>query len=331
MSLARLSLILIVIAVACRPAAGQSPGDTVLAKWGDISEEPSVTGKEVAELNWGDTLRVVRRKKVADDEIYLRVSRNGKEGWLSKDLVMSSEQRQEYKQALSTPGRLKTTRRGAMRKAPFSFGDRIATLVKGDTVRVELTENGYVYAEHSGEKGWVSEDLLMREEEVRKYRRKLRAQRRQARKQIQYIKTLREQGYTTLLTRQTFRKGSVDGVSVGLGVRNISQTKTVKYLRITWKLFNSVGEPTTGQNSESSTVETKIVGPIKPGEAGYTEFENAWYSSVGTCAEVRGIVVEHIDGSTTTYIDDLGKITQKAEKVRLIGDCSYEAQQERKN
>lgn len=339
MSLKRFFLVLIVMAVA-RPGAGQTPGDTVLAKWGEISEEPSVTGSEIAELNWGDTLRVVQRKKVSGEETYLRasgdkaylrVTKSGKEGWLSKDLIMSPEQRQKYERALSAPGSLKTTERGAMRKAPFAFGDQVAMLVKGDTVRAQFTENGYIYAEHDGKRGWISRELLMDEEEVRKYRRKIKSQRRQAQQQRKYIQTLREEGHTTVLTRQTFRKGAAGGVSVGLEVRNISQAKTVKYLRITWRLFNSVGDPTAGRNSESPTVETRIVGPIEPGEAGYTEFENAWYSSIGTCAEVRGIVVEHIDGSALTYIDNLKDIARKAESVRLIGDCNYKAQQERKN
>lgn len=317
--------------VTAAPAAGQAPTDTVLAKWGAISDEPSISGSEIVELEWGDTLRVEQKKKVSADEKYLRVVKDEVEGWLLEELVMSPEQRRKYAKALATPGTLRVTRKGAIRNAPFSFGDRVATLVNGDTVRVQFREGSYARVKHDGKRGWLSLDLLMSEEEAREYRQKLRSQRREARQRRQYLRTLRERGYTIVLARQTFRKNSADGISVGLGLANISRAKTVKYLRITWKLFNSVGEPTKGENSGRSTARTKLVGPIESGETGYTEFENVWYNSVGTCAEIRGIVVEHIDGSSFTYINDLNDIAREAESVRLMGDCSYEAQQKRKN
>jgi hypothetical protein len=221
---------------------------------------------------------------------------------------------------------------GEIKDKPSIFGDTKSELSRGDTVKV-LRRRGEDYFEVAYGKvtGLLSERQVMTSEEEKEYEREIEAQRRSAKEMREYLRSLREKGYTIVLARQTFEKNSADGISVGLGLVNISENKTIKYLRITWKLFNSVGEPTVGQNSGRSTARTKLVGPLKPRETGYTEFENAWDSSVGTCAEIRGIVVEHIDGSSFTYINDLKDIAMEDSNVRLRGDCSYEAQQERKN
>lgn len=331
MSPTRLPLILIIVTAVVRPVAGQAPTDTVLAKWGAILDEPTRSANEIIELDWGDTLTVVRSEKVSIDGTYLRVAKDGEEGWFSEKLVMSPEQRRKHERALATPGTLRVTRKGPIRKAPFSFRDAVATVVKGDTVRVQFREGGYARVKHGDKEGWLSLDLLMSEEEARGYRQKLRSQRSEARQRRQRLQPLREKGYTILLTRQTFRKNSADGISVGLRVANISQTKTVKYLTVTWKLFNPVGEPTEGEYRRSPRARTRLVSPIDPGDKSRVEFENVWYSPAGACAEIRRIKVEHIDGSTFTYVNGLKDIAREAESVRLIRDCSYKAQQKRKN
>jgi len=220
---------------------------------------------------------------------------------------------------------------GEVKDKPSFFGDAKLNLSRGDTVLVLQEKKDYSRISYGGRKGWISNRQIMSPKEREEYRRKIEAQRRRARQRARYIRGLREKGYTIVLTRQTLGKNSADGISVGLGLVNISQSRTVKYARITWKLFNSVGDPTEGKNSGRPIAKTKLVGPIEPGKTGYTEFENVWYSPVGTCAEIRGIQVEHIDGSSFTYINDLKDIAQEAESVRLAGDCSYEAQQEREN
>lgn len=148
---------------------------------------------------------------------------------------------------------------------------------------------------------------------------------------VDHIESVREKGYGIALTRQTFDRSSADGISVGIGLVNTSEGKTVKYAKITWKLFNSVGDQTPGDNSGDEVEQTRLVGPLKPGESSYTEFENVWYNSVGTCAQIQRIEVEYIDGSSFTFIDDLSEIASETGGVRIEGDCGYEAQQERKN
>lgn len=221
---------------------------------------------------------------------------------------------------------------GKITDKPSVLGDTKLELSRGDTVKV-LRRRGEDYFEVAyGEvTGWLSERQVMTSEEEKKYMREIQAQRRGAQERKEYLRHLRNEDYTVALIRQTFGKNSADGISVGLGLANISKDKTVKYAKVTWELHNSVGDPTAGDNSGRTKAQTRLVGPMKPEETGYTEFENVWYNPVGTCVEIRRIEVEHIDGTSFVYVNDLREIAQEAETVRLRGDCSYEAQQKRQN
>lgn len=223
---------------------------------------------------------------------------------------------------------------GEIKKEAFITGDAIVRLSQGDTVKIRGSEEDYfrvTYTEGGVEwEGWLRKENVMSDDERKKYKKKLRAKHQRARNRRKYLQRLREKGYTIVLARQTFEKNSADGISVGLGLINISLNKTVKYARITWKLFNPVGDPTSGKNTGIATAQTRLVGPLEPGGSGYTDFENVWYSSVGTCVEVHRIEVQHMDGSSYVYVNDLRDIAREAESVRLKGDCSYESQQSRK-
>lgn len=326
----RVYLLTTLCAVLTFPCRGQVPEDTAPVKWGTVHEEPSSFASDVAKLSWGDTVKVIGSKETLG-ETYLQVVYNGGEGWLLPKNLMDDRDKRIYKRESNTPGKPRAVEGGKIRGKPVPVGDRIANLVRGDTVRVFGKRGSYARVSYNEEKGWLAEDYLLTEQEMKEYERKLDAQLKESRRKEKYLQSLRQKGYTIMMTRQTFRKNSADGISMVLGMVNISQSKTVKYARITWKLYNSVGDPTLGENSGRATAQTRLVGPLKPGESGYTEFKNVWYSPVGTCAEIRGIHVEHIDGSSFTYIDDLKDIAKKAESVRLMGDCTYEAQQNRKN
>lgn len=337
MSSTRLFLVLIVTAVSCHPAIGQVPGDSIVTDGGKMQEEPSSLAKTVQNLSWGDTVEVVNVGRDLTLERYLRVSHKGEEGWLNKTDIMETEEIRRYKKNLEKMG-TRVTKGGALRSESSAAAQQLEKLSRGDTVGVTGITEEYFRVKRNGETGWLKRQKIMSKEEEQDYEKRVEVQRRLARQQKKqaqqrrkYFQSLREKGYSIVLTRQTFEKNTADGISVGVGLTNISQDKTVKYAKITWKLFNSVGDPTAGDKSGTETAKTRLVGPVEPGESGYTKFENVWYNPVGACAEVRGIVVEHIDGSTFTYIDDLKDIAQEAESVRLIGDCSYEAQQKRKN
>jgi len=147
-------------------------------------------------------------------------------------------------------------------------------------------------------------------------------------KRYQYYERLRNQGFTISLLGQSLYLNSADGVTVSLELKNISESKVVKYLTIDWQLFNSVGDPVSGRNGTPSRTRVKFVGPVEPGSPTEAEFENLWYASTAACAVVQRIEVQHVDGSSFVYVNDLESISELADGVNLSGGCSYEAQHE---
>jgi len=214
-----------------------------------------------------------------------------------------------------------------VRERASVLSDEKFSLERGDNVVVRDVEDNYYKISKGGRRGWLSHRAVMTDEELKKYRQERARKRKKKRERRKYLQGLREEGYSIMLWSQSLSVNSADGVSLRLRLQNISESKTVKYATIEWRLFNTVGDPTAGQNGTPSRTSTKFVGPLKPGEAGGVEFENVWYSSVGRCAEIRRIEVEHVDGSSFVYVNDLRDLVKYAEGIRLRGDCSYEAQQ----
>jgi len=173
-------------------------------------------------------------------------------------------------------------------------------------------QNGYYRVDLAERQGWIYEESLG----------DLQLQR--------TLKEARNKGHTVFLVFQDIQKSSVGDIDVSLGIANISDEKTVKYVDATWQLFNPVGDPVE-EGLNSSIAETQIVGPLKPGETASSTFDGVWNSNVGECVVLRKLVVQHIDGSSFTYINDLRDVVGGDGGVRLRGDCSYEAQQKRKD
>jgi len=212
------------------------------------------------------------------------------------------------------------------------FGDEVAEVAKGSFGVVVGVKDNYRRVRLDSVTGWVYARRLQDPESYREKQRqemlRRRAEERRRREAEDHIQSLRAKGYSVVLSRQTFSKDSAGGIKIGLGLGNISDSKTIKYATATWRLYNLVGDPVS-KGLDSSRAKTKMVGPMEPGETSYTEFEGVWYSNVGSCAVLEKLVVEHIDGTSFTYVSDLTDIAKKAEGVRLKGDCSYEAQKAR--
>jgi len=217
-----------------------------------------------------------------------------------------------------------------VRESASVLSDAKFSLERGDHVVVRSVEDNYYKISKSGRRGWLSHRAVMTDEELREYRQERTRKRKKKRERREYLQSLREKGYSIMLRSQSLSVNSADGVSLRLRLQNISESKTVKYATIEWQLFNTVGDPTAGQNGTPPMTSTRFVGPLKPGETGGVEFENVWYSSVGRCAVIRKIEVEHVDGSAFTYVNDLEDIIRYADGVRLSGDCTYKAQELRK-
>lgn len=188
-----------------------------------------------------------------------------------------------------------------------------------------------------GQTGWLQHFLLSTPESYRNNRK--------------WVDSLRERGHTLVPVSQSFEKNSAGGITVDFKVFNISKSRTVKYVRTTWRLFNQVGDQVAGTNSGSAEAKVRLTGPIGPMEEGNFEIENLWYSNTGRCAELRGLQVEHIDGTTFSTMDLKGLVRTGSQvkasglalpdidgdahqdarnRINIRGDCSYESQQERR-
>jgi len=230
----------------------------------------------------------------------------------------------------SAPDSVWATMSTEIKNKPFSWGETKAKIEKHQGLAVLKRKRSYFRVEADSVQGWISSAWVTtdREEILREIREK-REQERKEKERREYFQDLQRQGYTIALLEQTYAQNTADGISVGLRFRNVSDSKTVKYASVKWRLFNSVGDPTTGQINGTSVERARFVGPLEPGRDSYVEWENLFYSTVGTCLEVRKITVEHVDGSTFTYVDDLNDIVKYGDGVKLRGGCSYEAQQGR--
>lgn len=225
-----------------------------------------------------------------------------------------------------------------------SMDEVIATVEPGKRMAVTAHVQ-YRYSDGSGgelyqvkfgdTKGWVEAEHVLPPSEYSRH--------------AESLKALRDSGVTLIPVSQRTSKNSADGISIFLAVANISESKTVKYVRTTWQLYNGVGDPVEGENKGNSMAEVRLTGPVKPGQLETATLENIWYSPTGECAELQGLQIEHIDG-TSKSVTDLEAISGfpahntfmreestasvsliVAEPVRMVGDCSYEAQQSREN
>ena len=98
--------------------------------------------------------------------------------------------------------------------------------------------------------------------------------------------------------------------------------KTIKYITFEMSAFNGVGDPARGEHSGVSSLRRKGVGPIVPGEVAEYNFDNRlFYNGTTSCLELRRIVVEHMDGSTFTYVNDLKHIRLEGYNIPLRGEC----------
>jgi len=222
----------------------------------------------------------------------------------------------------------------AVRERPSTSSDIKFRL--GDGVPIRVITNKTIWSKISVRErvGWVYSGSIssselptetpqeridrIRTDSIRTAEAEIRQQRRR-----QYMENLRQRGYTIALQRYNLHVNTADGVSLSLGFRNVSDSKTIKYVEVDWKLFNPVGDPVQGEMSGHSDSQTRFVGPLKPGDTASARWENVMYSPVAECAEVRKIIVHHIDGSKFTYLSDLSKINEYS-NANLMGDCAYE-------
>jgi hypothetical protein len=157
---------------------------------------------------------------------------------------------------------------------------------------------------------WTEDDP----EAIREYKKEAQARKARA-------EELRNQGYGLSLDKVGLETDMMDGVKPRIHVRNVSRDKTIKYIYFTLQPYNPVGDPVVGEMRGYSEKTVRGVGPVQPGEDEAFQFEPVWYGSTISCVEVHRIRVEHTDGSSFTYVNDLADIESGASTINLRGEC----------
>lgn len=332
------------------PADGQtflvSFGDTLYSKANGALRTSAQPGSEVIErLELGDTL-VVRDAKTVNGTSQWKVETKVGMGWLVKGFMLSEKQylkRKKEGEGLSASEQDTVVVDASMTyiwEEAERYSDTIGKLSSGDRLALVYVKVDWARVKRNNVEGFVPVDNLVSLVEYRREQREKRDRRRKAlerkkqrlkqkrraeRRRQQRLEALRDQGVLMTLDAQGFDKNSADGIASSFRISNISEDKTVKYARLTLRLFNPVGDATPGEHSPA-TQTVRAVGPIEPGDEGYYDFENTWYSSTGSCVELRSVLVQYVDGSSSEYADNLDLVRKEGSGVNLAGDCSYEAQ-----
>ncbi len=128
---------------------------------------------------------------------------------------------------------------------------------------------------------------------------------------------------------------SAGGVGYTIALMNFGE-RAVKYLNLWVVPYNGVGDRQRGRIRGQSEVELELTGPIAqnvdvegfrtwdgqsrlfaPGER--FSWGEVWYNSTITCAEIRRVRVEYMDGGTYTYVRELPAIFVDG----FENDCPY--------
>jgi hypothetical protein len=96
------------------------------------------------------------------------------------------------------------------------------------------------------------------------------------------------------------RPDSTGGVSVKVAYKNLSETKTIKYMRIKLTPLNAVKDVVQSEFSHQNGV-IQDVGPVEPGAAaGGGIWESLWYNHSITDVRIDYAEIEYMDGSIET-------------------------------
>lgn len=97
----------------------------------------------------------------------------------------------------------------------------------------------------------------------------------------------------------TSNPNSANGVDLHIVWENTSD-KTIKYCSFTAVPYNAVNDPVKCTIRNNSDYTGQVTGPIEPGQVSGEDrrWDCAWYNNTITRAELTGVRIEYMDGST---------------------------------
>lgn len=87
------------------------------------------------------------------------------------------------------------------------------------------------------------------------------------------------------------------GTSVKVEVYNPTK-KTIKYLYFTFLGLNAVKDKIVDSRKGTSSIQTRAIGPIEPGQTGSYNWEYVWFTDLVATARITQIKVQYMDGTT---------------------------------
>ncbi len=121
-----------------------------------------------------------------------------------------------------------------------------------------------------------------------------------------------------------FSVDSAGGVSPRFEINNVSDRR-IKYVNVTLVPFNAVGDVATNTIGGSGQFTTSLVGPIEVGAKGVYDYRGSppHYNRTTRCIEVRRVVVEFMDGTSFTMVNDLGSARpdRPTPAHKINGEC----------
>ncbi len=119
---------------------------------------------------------------------------------------------------------------------------------------------------------------------------------------------------------------SAGGVSIYYAFEHLDSTRTVREVTFSITPFNADGAKEKGLNSGASTKRLRRFGPITvhDGERQY-QFENVWYNSAISCAQIDRVDIVYTDGSRVSHRQDLAPVLSSS----IPNDCTITTAEER--
>lgn len=111
------------------------------------------------------------------------------------------------------------------------------------------------------------------------------------------------QGETPLITGvRPSEPDSADGVDIQIGVINLREGETIRYLRFVVQPYNAVGDQVEGEIHGRDKAKLELTGPIEPdGAELWIHFGNIFYNATIACVELVNLEIEYMDESVEEY------------------------------
>lgn len=228
-----------------------------------------------------------------------------------------------------------------LRRSAFISGAKLGDVPSKTKLRVLGKEKNYWLVEYDGQTGYILDNFVdvsnaidaealkelrakaeqvSQERRERKREERLRREREEERQLLEELEQERadrlrqrreEHGVKSFVVESvsTSRPNSAGGVDVDIRFNYFGDERTIKYVTFYVAPYNPVGDRVQSRTSGKSIMQLRLTGPLESAVSDrYIDYENVWYNSTITCAELTRMDVEYTNGAEYVYINELPKV-----------------------